>query len=259
MILSRLVTAAAGGSGIVVTRRMTPSIRARTSLVRLRLDVQVGGAVVYRSGDEPVDELDRRRARSRVGDVLASSGRVGGLLRRTTRCRSRCGSSFRSRFRWRVAEATARRTFSPSASRRSSEARTFVGSATATSTSPSERSARATPGSAARTARAEGRRHSVDFRLVQVDELEAVLLGEHACEGRRVNPAVATRISPSRKPVRPSRRAPLELLGADQPVAEQERTERAARGCPASPSASRSGGGGRRCPPPVYRTMVAEA
>src|SRR5207244_4513048 len=50
-------------------------------LARLRLDVQVGGAVVYGSGEELVDELDCRRARSRVGDVVrVGEGRVGRLV-----------------------------------------------------------------------------------------------------------------------------------------------------------------------------------
>ena len=184
---------------------MTPSMRARTrSSLRLRLEVDVGGALLDRARDDRVDELDRGRARRRraLADVAdrrrprrPSSVLVVDLDLVPVDAVDRAA---RGRRRRRRPDAMLR----PRASRRSSECGRCVGSATATSTTSSPR--KRTGSAAYRRANLSGSRPRASgsiSALGEVDVLEPVLLGEACASARPETQPRRTTISPSRSPV----------------------------------------------------------
>ena len=156
--------------------------------VRLRLEVDVRGALGDRVGDDLVRQLDRGRVGDvALGDVLDAPLPPPPRARPTSISTWTFARKQRSSVRARSeTETTTKRIWRPSARRRSSEAITSVGSVTATITVSS--SSKAIGSAERRRATFSGRRHVAvrdEVELAQLDELEAVLLGERLCDRMR--------------------------------------------------------------------------
>ena len=196
--------------------------------VRLRLEVDVGGALGDRVGDDLVRQLDRRR----VGGVALGDVLDGLFLLRDATSDSISTATFARKQRSSVrarseTETTTKRICRPSARRRSSEAITSVGSVTATTTVPS--SSNAIGSAERRLATFSGSRlvaAGTRSKRLELEELEAVLLGEGPRDRRAGGDVVAEQdlAEPAAFGLLLGERGG-ELLGGDDAVAHEQRAE----------------------------------
>ncbi len=149
----------------------------------VRLEVEVGGAVLHRLGDDRVDELDDRRVVRGLADVR-DQREVLGL--RPPATASAIASSRRFMREISAAtsspEATTGRSSWPVISLRSSSASTLDGSAIATSSTPSVEADRHRVVAAGRLRVHEVERADVRLEDREVDVVEAEALGRRARE-----------------------------------------------------------------------------